>query len=308
MRDNVTDPIRVLAIDGYLDALSPIQHGGDEKTGSTPVLRSLTFWDPTANAHVRLPFLAGNAIRGMLRRLVMHDLVASLGYAVASPKLHHALFTGGSLEGTDESAGKLDLAYRRRVRDLFPPLALFGTVLGNQMIPGCLRVDQAMPLCAEWAWAAPSTRRDDPRCRHSVRTFTDVAFATRRDDLRAEREKDEQATQMLIEFEAFIAGTRFAHGFTLVYPSALEVSCLGHALALWAEQPFVGGKSGSGYGRVALAYAPVPDPAPYRAYVAEHVAALRAGLDEIAARLATAPKPAKRAGPERAKDGDIDAG
>jgi len=274
---------RVLRIQGWIEALTPIVHHGDEKTGSTPVLRAMTHWDPEQADFVRLPFLSGNAIRGVLRRLVMADLVDRLGYTVRSPKLHHALYTGGALESTDETTGSIDLGFRNQVREAFPPLGLFGTVVGNQMIPSSLRVDLAVPYCREYRSYLDGI--DDPRLQYSVRTFTDFSFATRRDDLRAEREEDEQAVQMLIEFEAFVPGTRFAHGFYLVYPSDLEVACLGHALALWREQPFIGGKAGSGYGRIAFQYEPELDPEPYRVYLEENRARLVEALDDLASRL-----------------------
>jgi len=277
------DHIRTLRITGTIDALSPIVHHGDEKTGSTPILRAMTHWDPEQGEFVRLPFVSGNAIRGVLRRLVMSDLVDRLDYYVLSPKLHHALYTGGLLESTDETTGTIDLGFRTWIRGTFPPLGLFGTVVGNQMIPSCLRVDHAIPYCREYRAFLNGT--DDPRLGHSVRTFTDFSFATRRDDLRAEREEDEQAMQMLVEFEAFVPGTRFAHGFTLVYPSELEVSCLAHVLTLWAEQPFIGGKAGSGYGRIAFQYLPPLDPEPYRRYVSVERHKLRHALDQLAARL-----------------------
>lgn len=274
---------RILRVTGVIDALSPIVHHGDEKTGSTPILRAMTHWDPESGEHVRLPFLSGNAIRGVLRRLVMADLVDRLGYEVSSPKLHHALYTGGTLESTDETTGIIDLGFRVWVRETFPPLGLFGTVLGNQMVPSCLRVDHAIPYCREYRSYLPSI--DDPRMQYSVRTFTDFSFATRRDDLRAEREEGEQAIQMLVEFEAFVPGTRFHHGFYLIYPSLLEASCLGHALSLWGEQPFIGGKAGSGYGRIAFHYEPSLDPESYRQYLTQHADTLRHGLDQLAARL-----------------------
>ncbi|MCS7256331.1 MAG: hypothetical protein RMJ05_09975 [Thermomicrobium sp.] len=273
---------RIVRIDGYLEALSPIVHHGDEKTGSTPVLRSVAWYVPDDDTFVDLPFLSGNAVRGVLRRLAFHDLLDTLGYTVESPKLHHALFTGGVLESTDETTGVIDLAFRKHVRDAIPPLALFGTSIGNQMVPGSLRVDLALPYCRETAHVIGG---DDPRLRHDARQFCSFVFATRRDDLRAEREEDEQAVQMLVEFEAFVPGTRFDHGFTLVYPSDLEVSCLGHVLHLWEQQPFIGGKAGSGFGRIALHYEPWPDPEPYRRYVAEQRERIVAALDEMAKRL-----------------------
>jgi hypothetical protein len=273
---------RVVRISGFIEAVTPIVHHGDEKTGSTPVLRSVAWYVPSDRDFVDLPFISGNAIRGVLRRLAFHDLLATVGYTVDSPKLHHALFTGGVLESTDETTGVVDLAFRKRVRDALPPLALFGTSIGNQMVPGSLKVDLAIPYCRETAHVIGG---DDERLRHDARQFCSFVFATRRDDLRAEREEDEQAVQMLVEFEAFVPGTRFYHGFTLVYPSELEVSCLGHVLHLWAEQPFIGGKSGSGYGWIALSYDPWPSPDLYRQYVTEQRETIVAALDEMAKRL-----------------------
>lgn len=269
--------------EGMIVALSPIQHGGDEKTGSTPVLRSLTHWDSAAARHVRLPFFSGNAIRGILRRLLMRDMCERLGYEVRSPKMHHALFTGGVLEGTDEAAGFIDLAFRVAIRDTIPPLALLGSAVGNQMIQGCLRVDHAMPICREYA--ALLGHVDDPRKEQSIRTFTDVSFATRRDDLRAERGADEQAQQMKIEFESFISGTAFAHSFTLAWASPIEASCLGRGIALLAELPYIGGKSSSGYGRVAYHYPTAPSPDAYLAYLDEHREQVVTVLDDLALRL-----------------------
>jgi len=276
-----------LTLRGQIEALTPIQHGGDEKTGSVPVLRAIQIWDQRAGQHVRLPFVSGNAIRGMLRRLCMHDLVARLGMDMTT-KLYHALFTGGILESTaGEAGGEIDLALRRVIRDTLPPLALFGTAIGNQIIQSSLKVDHAMPVCSEYAdYLEPGhPALNDPRIRHSVRTFTDVSFATRRDDLRAEREDEEQARQMLIEFEAFVPGTLFVHGFTLVYPGEIEVACLGHVLELWREQPYLAGKSSSGYGRVRFAYEPDLDATPYLDFVAEHRDDMVVVLQTLAERL-----------------------
>lgn len=213
----------------------------------------------------------------------MRDMVERLGYQVAGPKLHHALYTGGVLEGTDESAGFIDLAFRTLVRDTITPLAVWGTAAGNQMITGCLRVDHAIPICREYAALLGDV--DDSRKEHSVRTFTDVSFATRRDDLRAERGADEQAQQMKIEFEVFISGTAFAHGFTLSWANEREEACLARAIELWASVPYIGGKSSSGYGQVALEYVGLPSSAPYLTYLDESGDKVREVLDGLALRL-----------------------
>ncbi|MFA5635132.1 MAG: hypothetical protein WC977_04420 [Anaerovoracaceae bacterium] len=273
----------VQKIEGIIEALSPIVHHGDEKTGSTPILRSLTHWDAGRNEHVRLPFISGNAIRGILRRKLMRDMLDRAGYENQSTKIHHALFTGGLLEQTKETSTKLDMDLRATLRDNLPPVALLGTAVGNQIVSGCLRVGHAMPICSEYAACIPDI--DDPRKQHDVRTFTDVSFATRRDDLRADREEDEQAHQMKIEFEAFIAGTGFSHQFVLSYANAVESACLGHAMDLLAEEPYIGGKSSSGYGHIAWRYNGMPDGAAYVAWLAEHGDAVCETIGRLSAML-----------------------
>jgi len=278
----------VIRVSGTIEALSPIHHGGDEKTGSTPVLRSLTHYDPIRGAHVRLPFISGNAIRGVLRRLLMRDLLDRVGLQQVSPALHHALFTGGILESTDEDAGgALDLAFRRTLRDAVPPVALLGTAAGNQLVPGVLRVEHAMPVCEEYRAYLPERLLSDPRAGQSVRTFTDVSFATRRDDLREERAEDEQAHQMKIEFECFVSGTLFVHGYTLHYATPIEASCLAYLLELWALDPIIGGKGASGYGRLRLAYdlASLPPGADYASWLEAHRSEALGALGALAERL-----------------------
>ena len=270
---------------GWIEAMSPIHHGGDEKTGSTPVLRSITHWDPNQKTHVRLPILSGNAIRGFCRRLLMRDMLAQLGFEVSGKMLHHFLMSGGILESTDETTGKMDLAFRRELRDTFPAIAVLGGSIGNQIIDGCLRVGLGVPVCSEYAYYLRDDLNDDPRAGMSIRTFTDISFATRKDDLR-DRAEDEQATQMLIEFEVLISGTKFQHDFTLVAASDLERSCFGRMIELWRREPRVGGKSATGYGLVRFEYDGLPSSDLYLSYLAEQ-------KEQISERLSALEKAAK---------------
>jgi hypothetical protein len=277
--------LSVVVYRGKVQALSPIAHFGDEKTGSTPVLRSVSVFNPELGK-VRVPFVAGNAVRGYLRRLVMKDMLERLGYEVRSEKLYHALFAGGVLESTDEASGVLDLAFRKAVRSGIPALGLFGASIGNQMVDSCLKVGHMWPVCRETAWRLPEDLRLDPRADLRVATFTDFVHHTRRDELRAERAEDEQAVQMLVEFEVFIPGTLFHHYFALEYASELEASCFGQALQLWTQHPWIAGKSATGYGEVAFYYEPkTPSPTPYLDYLRDQADAVKRLLDELADRL-----------------------
>lgn len=215
----------------------------------------------------------------------MRDMLEQVDYEIENKKLHHALYTGGVLESTDETSASADLEFRRFVRDAIPPVGLLGTAIGNQMIAGSLKVDHAIPVCLETAYMLPGELKEDNRAQQSVRTFTDVSFATRRDDLRAGREEDEQATQMKIEFEVFIAGTLFSHAFTLVYANELETSCLGYMMDLLAECPYLCGKSGSGYGKVRMEYPNKPSGDLWMQYLNDNRDALRGALEKVGERL-----------------------
>lgn len=240
---------------GTIELMAPLHHGGDEKTGSIPLLRTITIYDPGQGRHVRLPFISGNAIRGQLRRLLIRDTLERLGYELSSKTVYHALYSGGVLEQVEgERQGVLDVELRRRIRQDFPPLALFGCALGNQNIDGSLQVEHAFPVCSEYSAYLREELLADPRAQMPIRTFQDFTFFTRRDERVYERQQDEQAVQMLVELEVLVPGTLFQHGFALVWASALEASALSHVLDLWTGHLALGGRSASGFGRARASY------------------------------------------------------
>ncbi|RLC84105.1 MAG: hypothetical protein DRJ03_15200 [Chloroflexi bacterium] len=271
-------------VEGIVTALTPIFHGGDEKTGSTPVLRTITVY-VDGLGEVPIPYLSGNGIRGKLRRLLMRDFLDHVDYDITNAKLYHSLFSGGVLETTEATTGVIDLELRKRVRDLIIPVALFGCAMGNQLIQGILIVEHMMPLCAEYKAYLPPKCQKDPRASQPIRTFTDQSFITRRDDLRAERKDDEQAVQMKVDYECFVPGTKFYHRFVLQLPDELQKSCFGRMLDLFELMPYVGGRSASGDGKVMLAYEPKPDAGLYLDFLKEKKADIQSLLKELESRL-----------------------
>lgn len=259
---------RFYEIEGTITALTPIHSGGDEKTGSTPVLRTIMVY-VDGIGEVPIPYLSGNGIRGKLRRLSMKDFLDMLEYEITNTKLHHALFSGGVLESTSDTTGVIDLAFRKKVRELMPPVAIFGCALGNQMIQGNLIVEHMWPICEEYKPYLPEEYQKDPRANQPIRTFTDQSFITRRDDLREERAEDEQAVQMKVDYECFVPGTKFYHRFVLQLPDQLQLSCFGRVLDLFEAMPYVGGRSSSGDGKVMLNYKNKPDASLYLEFVQE---------------------------------------
>ena len=237
---------------GLCEAKTPIFHGGNEKTGSTPILRTIMIWHEGGG--VSIPYIHGNAVRGKLRRMLMKDMLEVIGYSVTNKKLHHSLFSGGVLEGTEKTSGALDLTLRKEIVDMLPPISLFGCGIGNQLIQGKLVVGHMWPICKEYKAFLPTSFQSDQRAQQPVRVFTDESFITRRDDLREEREKDEQAVQMKVDYECFIPGTAFYHEFKLLFTNSVEESCFSRLLSLWKMHPNVGGRGSSGDGLLILHY------------------------------------------------------
>lgn len=261
--------MKILSIPGYLTALSPIHSGSEENMGNEKTLRTLIYNLPTGPEEV--PVVSGNAIRGVLRRLIMADLVERVGYVPVDAKgqvrLYHSLFAGGVLEAVDEKdSGYIDLALKKQIRGLLPPVALLGTAIRNQMMEGKVDVAYAVPRAKE----LESFLRTDEKYPITA-TLGDMqkqTFNTRRDEM-AQDAKSEggNSSQMLHTWWYIPPGTVFQHGFTLSNPSEIEAGCLGHMIALWNARPRLGAKAGTGNAEVRLDYRNVPDATPYLEFV-----------------------------------------
>ena len=253
--------METLRFKGNLTALSPIHHGGSEDYGTTKLILTLptVIINPlTGKEEIdNIPTIHGNAIRGYLRRLIMDDFLTQLDYELDSKKVYHFLFTGGILEALDsKDKGAINLSLKKEIRELIPPISLVGSALGNQMIQGKLKVGMADIVCAE--------------TKHYIEEYFDYDFSaynlkgsdfgTRLDDLKeGKTEEDEQAHQMKYEFETLIRGTKFTHEFILEDCNSIEKACFHRMMSLWEERPYLGGKSGTGYGKVRLDYQGIDD-------------------------------------------------
>jgi len=257
--------MKIEKYEGWMLAKSTIHHGGNEKTGSTPVLRTIYMY-VDGQGETPIPYINGNAIRGKLRRLLMREFFQLVGInpEEINTKLYHIFFSGGALESTEGTYATINLELRKEIRQLFVPLALLGGAIGNQMIPGKLKVGHAFPVSKEYEFYLPESLKADERVKMSVRSFTDESFNTRKDDLRADRSEDEQAVQMKVDFECFIPGTKFYHWFALEYANNLETSCFGRFIEIFRSSPFIGGMAAIGNGEVIFDYQPtIPSAQPY---------------------------------------------
>ncbi len=242
-------------VPGTITALSPCHHGGNDKTGSTVNLNRQKWIVDGEPADI--PYISGNSIRGVLRRLLFRDMLRRLNHEIdvsngGGRRLYHALFSGGTLEqARNKDAGFNNLELKRRIYDLMPPARLFGFAFGNQLLEGTLKVGQILPVCTELADFIPAELK--PRL--SVFSLIAQRFHTRKDDLvNAERDEGEASHQMLVDYEIFVAGTVFYHDFRLEDATSLDKSTLAAMLDAWQAKPYLGAKSATGLGQVRLSY------------------------------------------------------
>lgn len=242
----------LLRIEGVLRAVTPIHHGGNEKTGSVILLNRIKFL--VDGEPMDIPFISGNAVRGVWRRLIFKDMLDQIEYEIdvskkGGQKLYHAIFAGGVLETVDvSSSATIDVELKKRILSLLIPARLFGFSIGNQSIEGRLKVGHLLPICKELNEYIPV------KSNKTIYEMISSMFQTRKDELKTEREKDEQAVQMLIEYEVFTAGTQFYHKVMLEDPTKIDISCLARVIELWKQKPFIGGKSSIGLGELEIDY------------------------------------------------------
>jgi hypothetical protein len=281
--------MKVVKIQGRLTALSPIYHGGNEKTGNVVLLNRLRFI--ADGKLVDVPVISGNQIRGRLRRLLARDFLERVGYALdlsqkKYQKLYHTLFAGGVLtEGEEGKSGVVDLDLKAKLARYVVPIRLFGASYGNQMVEGRVLVGFALPICREL--------RDFTGVDSNVSFYQLItrAFQTRRDELRVGGSDEEDETvQMIVEYEVFAPGTQFFHELVLETEEegyALDLSALYRAVRLWQEEPYIGGKSSAGFGKLRIEYR-WPDGASdqtYLDYVEKNRDEIHKVLDELAETL-----------------------
>ena len=266
-------------IEGTIIALSPIHHGGNEKTGASQLLRRQKFF--VNGESKEIPIISGNAVRGYTRRLVMDDLLKRVDFKITNLSFYHSLFSGGVLEQKGK-AGYLNLELRKKTRELLPALSLYGASYGNQILPGKMKVKELLPLCEEMTNLVP--KKFTNYCKHDIYTFLDHTFFTRKEDLGTaglEKQEKDPTVQMIVDVEIFSPGTIFYHGFSLEKATEIEISCLGHVISLWQNSAYIGGKSSSGFGEIRIEYEEVPSPKPYLDFIEQNKQDIRSLLEEL---------------------------
>jgi hypothetical protein len=248
--------LETLRFDGSLMALSLIHTGASTKNGINNMTNRLPFI--INGKEEKIPYVTGNGIRGILRRMILDDFFEQVNYTPKTPRLHY-LKSGGALETeiSASDAARIFVDLRRDIHNYIAPLSLFGFALGNQTLTGKFTVGCAVPFCRELNQLLPQSStisyhdivNDDIfTTRHAERDLSEEVQANMKD-------KDEEPTiQMKVNWECIIPGTVLYHYFCLLDTNEVEKSCFARIIELFKQRPYVGGKKSIGWGEVRLDY------------------------------------------------------
>jgi CRISPR type IV-associated protein Csf2 len=282
MEEKERGTMETLIYEGTMTALSSIAHNGGQSFGIETKLRRERFVQPDGSVE-EVPVISGNGLRGMLRDRGMWHMCRTLGYGInedsgnvsgLSLSAFYFLFSGGSL--SEGSAG-IDVDYARKLREAIPLISIFGGAVGNQILPGKLKVGKAIPTCAETNHLLPERYRNGAQ---SIWDYLQAEMYTRKDDERNEKlrtvisgqalrqiggrvqagllpevePKERGPQQMMYYVETFAAGTKFYWKLTLEDVNDIEYDAFMATLAEFSKSPYIGGKSAVGLGEVAVKF------------------------------------------------------
>jgi hypothetical protein len=249
---------------------SPLSHIGESES-TTSFLVEEPILQPDESV-ARVFCYSGNAWRGQLRDLMATYLLQRLGNPVISLDAFHLLFSGGAIGGQQQT----DLGVARAYRRLLPMLALLGGGIGNQVLPGKMRVSNAYPVCVEALPAIDPFHRLTTTVSYAALTF-EKSFS-RKDDakdpaylpylaqsapaltqgalLPSDESKpargDAPAQQMRMTVELLAAGTQLLAHIDLLDVTDVELGCLVSGLHTFSRSPHIGGQANRGHGLVTL--------------------------------------------------------
>ena len=258
---------------GTLQAVSSIAHDG-ERRGTVSLLRRERFATPQGE-FVHVPVISGNALRGALRRTACDLFVDALELEGDLSLPAAQLLRGGG--GALHKSSKAPLTGSRlaRLRQLVPPVAVFGGTVGSRTLSGALQVGKVVPHLVETAHLLAPTPAVDIASTTSLRdvfTATQLETYTRVEDteavlsvsavpvrpdgsLEARTVLEEApaaaggAGQMLFRVETFPAGTRFDVWLQLLRADPIASDFTREVVQAFTAGGRLGGRRGIGHGR-----------------------------------------------------------
>lgn len=258
--------MKTYQFEGVVTAKSSIAHNGGEQNGNITQLRREKFVQPNGKVE-EVPIISGNAVRGILRDVGMLNMLKKLGYGVTKDgdvkglplNAFYFLFSGGSL--SKEGKAGTDINAFRKMKETIPLIGLFGGAVGNQIMPGKMKIGKLYPICEETSHLIPEKFHNEYM--ESSWEYVQTEMYTRRDDEKNDKvrgligqAKSETLTetkqQMMYEVETISAGTRFYWSVTLEDVTDVEFEAFVFTVLAWSRAPYLGGKSGVGLGEVQI--------------------------------------------------------
>jgi hypothetical protein len=290
---------------------SPVHHGADEKHGNVNLFRRHRIHDPLTGTVAYVPFIAGNAVRGMWRDMVMGRWLQLLGIKATDipPFRAHSLLAGGSVDKGADGA-KVNNVVRSMVRRICPPWDLLAGCIEQQIMSGRARVGDATLICKENAWKTYEAVEPGVSLEEWAETLPEACTMTK---LRlGTRHKhadipESDGIQMLFNTELLCEGYQMVHTLQLWCLDGVEpvtASCLSDLLTDFRDVACIGAGNSRGLGNIAFdPYQPgpgataLPDSSLYLEFVESHK---QEALDWLMSPRATVEeKPARVAKPKR---------
>lgn len=271
--------MRTISFEGTVTAVTSVIHGSGENNGNASLLRREKFVQPNGSVEA-VPVISGNAIRGTLRDVGMFDMLRKLGYGVKEEtkevkglplSAFYFLFSGGALTSTGETG--INIERFREMREKIPLIGVFGGAIGNAIMPGKMKIGKMIPICQETMHLLPEKFRNENA--ESIWEYCQTEQFTRKDDEKNDKvrmmidadvrkligdgtsKKDitgAGAQQMIYRIETLAAGTQFYWKITLEDATDVEFEALVNTLLVFSKTPYVGGKSGTGHGELAIQF------------------------------------------------------
>ena len=272
-----------------LTCMAPLAHGSfGESAGNTTLIRRMAI--VSLPGMPRVPVVSGNALRGVLRRLVMRDLFEAAGASRVTvgegwDRLYASMANGGHLDGSESTVNPDRI---RELRAACPPLSVFGAALYSSFLTGHMTVGFLWPHCQETVAAGLVEERPGAVYLPAEDLVEEVSHVRHVD-----REEQDPAvsgvTPMPTTVEVLATGTVLESEITFArHATEIEQQVVAHGLLLLQT---LGGQAAKGLGVVALDTPPGPTEE-YLAWRYEHAAA---SIEAVRTLLAPREKPAKKA-------------
>lgn len=233
---------------------------------------------------VRVPQITGDTLRHGLREATSRLMLSLIEYQKGlSQEALQLLFAGGMVRGS--AGATVDLGEYERMCELMPHIRMLGGCANNRMIPGRIQVDPGLLVCRETAHLMPEwvteelgeteiqsarthlervqrVRMDptlDPAKREMLTAGEQTMVQGRLlDSAKASQEEDSagktdaKSSMMPRRFEVVAQGSLFFTRVTARCSSPLDDDTLLTMLGAFYCDAQVGGKRGTGHGRISI--------------------------------------------------------